>query len=104
MRTQEKKSRWRSYLTVAVVVGSGLALGIKYRASLRRAEAHVHYSIDHHLENSPRLKRVMEVLSYPRRETKKYLRGMSEEELQKQEQEYRDSLDKIVHGNQGETK
>jgi len=98
----EKKSRFRNFIIGAVVIGAGLAAGIKYHASLRKAEAHFHHSIDNHLENSPRLNRVMEVLSYPTKEFQKCLYGWSEEEYRRNEQEYRDNIERIVH--EGETK
>ena len=101
MRIYEKRSRLRNIVIGAVIVGAA-ALAVKYRAGLRKGEAHVHYAIDGYVQESPRLKRASEFLSYPTKELQKFVHGWSEEDCRRNEQEYRDSIDKIVHGSESQ--
>jgi len=82
---------------IAAAFGIGLGLGASYNEEIKKGEAHIMHSIDNHLENSPRYKRMIEVLSVPRKEIQKYVNSWSEEEYKRHEQEFKENIERIVH-------
>jgi len=91
----EKRSRLKNIVVGAVIIGATFA-GLHY------GQKYMHNRIENHLENNPRLNRVIEVLSYPTKELQKFVHGQSEEEYRRNEQEYGNNIDKIVNGSETE--